>query len=78
VQVYVRYPIVAGEPPDQLRSFARVVLGPSSSRRIDLTIPWNGIQVFQNNSFTTLAGQYGIDIGQSSTDFKLHANVRLP
>jgi beta-glucosidase len=78
VQVYVRYPIVAGEPPDQLRSFARVVLGPSSSRRIDLTIPWNGFQVFQNNSFTTLAGQYGIDIGQSSTDFKLHANVRLP
>jgi beta-glucosidase len=78
VQVYVRYPSAAGEPPDQLRSFARVVLGASSSKRIDLTIPWSGFQVFQNSSFKTLAGQYGIDIGQSSTDFKLHANVQLP
>ena len=78
VQVYVRYPSAAGEPPDQLRSFARVELGPSSSKRIVLTIPWSGFQFFQNGSLTTLAGQYGIDIGQSSTDFKLHANVQLP
>jgi beta-glucosidase len=77
VQAYVKYPSSAGEPPEQLRAFNRVVLRQSSSRTITMAIPSSGFTVFQNGSFTTVAGSYGIDIGQSSADLSLHLNVTL-
>lgn len=77
VQAYVKYPSLAGEPPEQLRAFNRVVLRPSSSRTITMAIPSSGFTVFKNGSFTTVAGSYGIDIGQSSADLSVHLNVNL-
>ncbi len=77
VQAYVKYPSAAGEPPEQLRGFARVDLSPSASKRITMTIPSSGFQVFQNGSFTTVPGSYGIDIGQSSADLSLHLSVTI-
>jgi beta-glucosidase len=78
IQVYVRFPVAAGEPPEQLRAFARIDLAPSTSRRLTLLVPNRGLQSFQSGSWTTLAGQYGIDIGESSANLTLHANVNLP
>ena len=78
VQTYIRYPSTAAEPPEQLRAFARVTLAPSASRRIRMTIPFGSFQAFVGSSFTTVPGQYGIDVGQSSADLQLHANVQLP
>jgi beta-glucosidase len=77
VQTYVRYPSSAGEPPEQLRAFSRVTLAPSESRRIMMTIPTSSFQVFAGHSFTTVPGQYGIDVGHSSADLQLHANLQL-
>ena len=78
VQVYVQYPSGAGEPPDQLRAFTRVVLAASSTIDVTLTIPPSGFQVYKNGSFTTLPGRYVINIGQSSADLELHVPVDLP
>jgi len=77
VQAYVRYPSSANEPPEQLRAFKKVTLNPGQTRRVVLSIPMMGLQVFQGGAFTTVPGQYGIDVGQSSLDLQLHANVQL-
>jgi beta-glucosidase len=77
VQTYVRFPSSAGEPPEQLRGFSRVTLAPAESRRVMMTIPKSGFQIFSGQTFTTVPGQYGIDIGHSSADLQLHANVEL-
>ncbi len=78
VQVYVRYPGVAGEPPEQLRAFARVDLAPATSRRITMLVPRRGFQSIQSNAWTTVAGQYGVDVGESSANLLLHENIQLP
>lgn len=76
VQAYVTYPPGAGEPPVQLRAFARVHLAPAKSARVALVIPSSGFQIFQNRAFTTVPGVYGIEIGQSSMALALHLSVR--
>jgi beta-glucosidase len=77
VQAYVRYPSSTGEPPEQLRAFARVVLAPAESRAVTLAIPSSGFHVFVNGSFKTVPGQYGIDVGQSSADLSIHLAVSI-
>jgi beta-glucosidase len=75
VQVYVHDPLVTGEPPEQLRAFARAVLSPGQTRRLMLVVPWSALQVFRHGAFTMVAGQYGIGVGQSSADLVYQSNV---
>jgi beta-glucosidase len=76
VQVYVRDPLAADEPPEQLRAFARVLLAPAETKSVNLAIPWSELQVFEHGRFTLLAGEYGIGVGQSSADIQYESNVR--
>ena len=75
VQVYVRDPLSADEPPEQLRAFARVQLSPGQRSVVHLTFPWSQLQVFEHGAFTLVAGDYGIGIGQSSADIEYESNV---
>ena len=77
VQAYITYPGVAGEPPHQLRSFARVSLAPSASRRVVLSIASNGFESFAAGTMTVVAGTYTIDVGQSSANLPIHLHVTL-
>ena len=77
VQAYVQYPSGAGEPPHQLRAFARVALAAHQTRTITLTIARDGFQVFMNNHFVTLAGTYGVDLGSSSSDLPIHLSTQF-
>ena len=78
VQAYLHYPTIAGEPPEQLRAFTRVQLAPLSSKRVTLYLAASGFQIFQHQSFRTVAGSYRIDIGQSSANLGLHLKLQLP
>jgi hypothetical protein len=73
----VRYPRSAGEPPEQLRAFERVLISPDSAKELALSIPWSGFQIYRNGSFTTVQGQYGVDIGESSANLAFHFRVEL-
>ena len=75
VQAYVAFPASTGEPPEQLRGFQRVNLNPSATKQIAIVIPSSGFQIFERNSFTTVPGQYRVDVGQSSTNLSIHLNV---
>jgi beta-glucosidase len=78
VQAYVRYPASAGEPPDQLRAFARVTLAPSGTNSVTLVLSPSAFEISPATSFETVPGQYEIDIGQSSADLPIHLSVTLP
>ena len=78
VQVYVGDPSSAGEPPEQLRAFIRVVLGPSTSKLVTLTVPLASLEVFLNGESVTVAGNYRVSIGQSSGDLSITRQVRVP
>jgi beta-glucosidase len=75
VQTYVSYPATAGEPPEQLRAFARIDLAPQRSQKVVMLIPRSGFQIFQGGVFTTVPGRYGIHIGQSSTYLPIHLRL---
>jgi beta-glucosidase len=78
LQAYVHYPGPAGEPPEQLRAFARVILAPSGSDVVTLSLPLSAFEIFSGTSFETMPGQYEIDIGQSSADLPIRLPVTLP
>jgi beta-glucosidase len=77
VQVYVRDPATTGEPPEQLRAFARVTLPTMSSRTVDLSIPVSALDVYLNKSYKLVAGTYSLSVGQSSDDLSMTRRVRL-
>lgn len=77
VQAYVRFPSSAGEPPEQLRAFARVQLNKAASEVVTLNIASSGFQVFQNGSFSTVPGSYDIGLGDSSASLPVHLSITL-
>jgi len=78
VQAYVRYPSSSGEPPEQLRAFARVDVGPSSSITVSIPIPQTAFQRYVDGVLATVPGTYWVDIGQSSADLPIHLSVGVP
>lgn len=77
VEAFVRYPAMAGEPPEQLRSFSRVNLSPGRTSDAILSIPLPGFETYRRGAFTLLPGQYGIAIGSSSASLPVQLSVRL-
>jgi beta-glucosidase len=77
-QVYVGDPRSAGEPPEQLKGFARVTLGPGRSRRVTVTLTpasfahWNN----RKRTWTVTPGRYKISVGDSSARLALRGSVR--
>ncbi|MHB8379951.1 MAG: beta-glucosidase family protein [Acidimicrobiales bacterium] len=77
VQVYVKDPKAAGEPPDQLRAFTRVELGAQSSRRLTLDVPIASLRIYEHGNLVTVPGDYAIGIGESSRYLPIVVHVRI-
>ncbi len=78
VQVYVGFPAGAGEPPLQLAGFAPVPLRPGASAGVVIQLGLRSFEAFLHGRFTTLAGDYRIEVGQSSASLPLSASFRAP
>ncbi len=76
-QVYVGDPRSAGEPPEQLKGFARVSLRPGASRRVTVTLApvsfahWNTAR----GTWTITPGRYTIRVGDSSEHLPLSTSL---
>ena len=79
-QVYVASPISAGEPPKQLRGFAKVSLRPRETQHIILTLDPRSFSVWSTDTkgWTEAPGTYQILVGQSSRDLPLPPNLTIP
>ena len=71
VQLYLTYPPTAGEPPRQLRDFAKVHLDAGVSRGVELQLSLRDRSVWSEaaeGGWTAVHGTFGVTVGQSSRD----------
>jgi len=79
VQVYVAHPVANGEPPHQLRAFAKVQLKPGETTTVRLTLDEQSFSTYDasTHQWTRRAGTYEILAGTSSRDLPLHSNIAI-
>lgn len=79
VQVYVAYPPALGEPPKQLRAFARVELSSGESRRVRLPLGERAFALWNTDAheWAVQPGAYGILVGSSSANTPLQASLTV-
>jgi beta-glucosidase len=78
-QVYVTFPAAAGEPPRQLKAFAKVHLRPGERRHVRLTLDQRAFAMWDSaaQNWTTVTGRYRVSVGDSSRDLPLSAPVDI-
>jgi beta-glucosidase len=76
-ELYIAAPAAAGEPPHQLKGFAKVSLAPGQSTQVSFTLTPRAFSVWNTaaNRWTIAAGKHEISLGDSSRNLPLHANV---
>ncbi|WP_082115373.1 glycoside hydrolase family 3 C-terminal domain-containing protein [Lentzea aerocolonigenes] len=79
-QLYVGYPGSAGEPPRQLRDFAKVTLDPGNSTRVSMTIDRKSFALWDTGerTFRVPTGTFTVSIGASSRDIRLTGTIGQP
>lgn len=79
VQAYVHQPSKNGEPPRQLRAFAKVFLDPGQTKQVELTLSRRSFAIYDTKEHRWVfpSGQYEIMVGTSSSDVPLHSNVTI-
>lgn len=78
-QVYVADPAAAGEPPHQLKGFARVFLKPGQTRHVSITLSPRAFSIWSitANRWQVVPGRFGILAGDSSRNLPLRASVDI-
>ena len=73
-QLYVAMPAAAGEPPRQLKGFARVALAPGEEREISFALNRRDLSVWNSKThgWTVPKGAMEVFVGNSSRDLPLH------
>jgi beta-glucosidase len=79
VQVYVGHPAANGEPPHQLRGFAKVELKPGETKPVTVTLDTRSFSIFDvaANRWTAKPGAYEIFAGTSSRDLPLQGQITV-
>ncbi|MEW2521621.1 glycoside hydrolase family 3 C-terminal domain-containing protein [Actinacidiphila alni] len=79
VQLYVRHPAASGEPPAQLKDFAKVSLKPGQTRRVTFDVPAADFRTWNSDTraWQSDAGGYRLLVGDSSTHLPVQAPVRV-
>jgi beta-glucosidase len=80
-QVYLRDPAVAGEPPRQLKGFAKVTLRPGQSQVVRFTLDRHDLSYWSNaaSAWVVAPGEFGVFVGDSSAlaNLPLHGSFTL-
>ncbi len=78
-QVYLHFPVNAGEPPSVLRGFADVELQPGEGQSVTITLSRYDLSIWDvvSHSWIRATGTYSLSVGASSRDFRLNGNIPL-
>jgi beta-glucosidase len=78
-QVYVTAPASAGEPPRQLKGFAKVTLRPGQTKRVTLRLDGRAFSVWDTAAqrWRTAGGRHVVAVGDSSRNLPLSASVHV-
>jgi beta-glucosidase len=79
-QAYVTDPAAAGEPPRQLKGFAKVELAPGQTKHVTMQLDERAFSTWDTpaQQWTTHDGTYTVSVGDSSRDLPRHGSVRVP
>lgn len=79
VQAYVEQPAKNGEPPRQLRAFAKVFLNPGETKPVTLVLGPRSFSIYDTavRRWRSPAGTYRIWVGTSSRDLPLRSDVTV-
>jgi lysophospholipase L1-like esterase len=79
VQVYVGFPGAAGEPPHQLKGFARVALAPRKTQHVTIPLDARAFSIWDTsaNKWVVFNGAYEVLVGDSSRDLPLRATIDI-
>ncbi len=79
VELYLGVPSAAGEPPRQLKAFAKLSIAPRGHRTVRLTLPRSSFAYFSRsaNAWTVAPGHYRVEVGSSSRDLPLHTQIEV-
>jgi beta-glucosidase len=79
VQVYVSAPASAGEPPKQLKGFAKVSLDPGQTRRVTITLQNRAFSIWSTTAkkWTAAPGVHTVLVGDSSRNLPLTDTVTV-
>jgi beta-glucosidase len=77
VQVYVGQPAATGEPPWQLKAFAKVRLAPGETRHVRFTLDARAFAHWDvaTDGWVVAPGDYAIGVGNSSANLPLQAHI---
>jgi beta-glucosidase len=79
VQVYAGAPAEAGEPPKQLKAFAKVSVGPGQTQHLTMKLDSRAFSIWNQsqNRWTMVPGRYELFAGTSSRELPLRAFVMV-
>jgi beta-glucosidase len=79
VQAYLGFPAAAGEPPRQLKAFAKKFVAPGGVSTVSLSLPRSAFEYWnaRRSGWTVAPGRYRLYVGTSSRDLPLGATIRV-
>ena len=79
VQLYVGFPASTGEPPNQLKGFAKIPLEPERSGRVEMILDASSFATWSAaaNGWIVEPGTYTLRVGTSSRDLPLEATIEI-
>ncbi len=79
VEAYLRFPAAAGEPPRQLKAYAKVFVAPGHASTVKLDLPRSSFEYFsvKRAAWTVAAGQFRLYVGTSSRSLPLSTTISV-
>jgi len=79
VQLYVGFPDATGEPPNQLKGFAKVALKPGKRKRVTMILDASSFSIWSTaeKRWTVVPGKYELRAGTSSRDLTAQLTVSM-
>jgi beta-glucosidase len=78
VELYVGMPAATGEPPRQLKGFAKVDLAPGASTEVSFALSPAALSVWDNGGWVLRPGSYRAMVGDSASDIRATAAFQVP
>lgn len=77
-QMYLTFPASAGEPPKQLRGFAKVPLQPGESKEVQLPISARAFSIWDVgvHDWQEVSGEFSVAVGASSMDIRATGSIQ--
>ena len=78
-QLYLSFPEVAGEPPQQLKGFAKVKLAPAASLVVTFPLSSREVSIWSvsDHAWKVVKGAFGVRVGSSSRDIRLNGTLMV-